>query len=168
MAEFKRFDPERWEPQPEPKGTAKVANSAKAETSFATLAGLAALAGTTSAGLTALDENRCPHGVKASAWATAVRDAKRLADDGWAAKALALGWTALDLFGAVTDRDGDPEADGLAVKLAGRKVLAISENFATVQDGENGRAYLHRRGSEGGRLLWELGCGNAKIGRIPY
>lgn len=77
-----------------------------------------------------------------------------LARDGWASKALALGYSPLHLFGAVTDAAGDPYSDGLAVWLGGRKLLAISATTATVEDGD-GRAYFTRREQVGAKLLWE-------------
>ena len=92
-------------------------------------------------------------------WPRAVADALRLASEGWASTALSLGWSPLDLFGAVTDVRGDPDADGLAVKLSGRKVLAICASFATVADANGGRTYLYRGNTEGARLLWALGRG---------
>jgi hypothetical protein len=101
----------------------------------------------------------CPSRVDPGHWRAAVRDCQWLCIEGWAEQALALGWTPLDLFGAVTDRRDDPAGDGLAVKLAGRKLLAISEGFATVENGPHGRAYLHRSNDPGARLLWELGRG---------
>jgi hypothetical protein len=61
------------------------------------------------------------------------------------------------MFGAVADKAGDPAADGLAVKLQGRKVLAICARFATVADANAGRSYLYRGSNEGTRLLWEIG-----------
>jgi hypothetical protein len=88
-----------------------------------------------------------------------VRDADELASQGWAAKALQFGWSSLDLFGAVTQPDGDPAGDGLAVRLAGRRLLAICEGFATVEDPGGGRSYLHRGDTSGARLLWELANG---------
>ena len=159
MAEFKRFDPDQWEPETEVEGVAKVAKAAKVEPSLATLAGLAALPGMLSAGITSLGECPCPQRMDATAWASAVRDAKALGNDGWALQALSLGWSPLDLFGAVTDPTGDPDGDGLAVKLAGRKVLAICASFATVQNGEHGRAFIYRRTNDGARLLWALSRG---------
>lgn len=112
-----------------------------------------------SAGLASLDGGRCPIRGKSSEWAAVVSDAKRLAEDGWASQALALGWTALDLYGSVPDPAGDPGADGLAVKLAGRRVLAISGKFATVENGPSARLFIYRRTNEGARLLWALGRG---------
>lgn len=110
------------------------------------------------AGLDRLKDASAPRLVHPDRWPGAVRDALRLAADGWAAKALSLGWGSLDLFGAVPDKLGDPDADGLAVKLQGRKVLAICGTFATVADAR-GRTFLHRGNNDGARLLWELGRG---------
>lgn len=58
-------------------------------------------------------------------WQTVISDALRLARDGWAAKALALGWDVEDLFGV--GRNNSDEFEGLAVWLAGRDLLAISD-----------------------------------------
>lgn len=92
-------------------------------------------------------------------WPGVVADAVRLASEGWATQALSLGWSALDLFGAVTNPAGDPHCDGLAVKLDGRRVLAICATFATVAHADGGRSYLYRGDTEGARLLWALGRG---------
>jgi hypothetical protein len=63
----------------------------------------------------------------------------------------------LDLFGAVTGKQGDPNGDGLAVKLSGRPLLALCASFATVRDGPSARSYLYRGKNAGAALLWELG-----------
>jgi hypothetical protein len=85
-------------------------------------------------------------------WREIVADARRLAADGWAASALALGWSALDLFGHSDRRDG------LAVWLRGRTLVLLDELTAVVIDG-SGRAQFtrDRGGMPGARLLWELG-----------
>ena len=108
------------------------------------------------AGLRSLATAPTPRLLSPEAWPEVVADALRLAQDGWAASALTLGWSALDLFGAIASKDGDPAADGLAVKLSGRKVLAICASFATVADANAGRSYLYRGNTEGARLLWAL------------
>ena len=107
-------------------------------------------------GLALLDAMPAPKLLDASAWPVVVRDALRLVDQGWAATALALGWSSLDLFGAVGARDGDPDGNGLAVWLAGRDVLAICATFASVADGDC-RVFFNRRDRTGACLLWELG-----------
>ena len=108
-------------------------------------------------GLEWLGKSRCPREINPTRWPSAVADAVQLGEDGWAAKALALGWSDLDLFGVVAARNGDPDADGLAVKLAGRRLLALCASFATIDLGNGGRSYLHRGSNEGARLLWALG-----------
>lgn len=99
----------------------------------------------------------CPSRVDPRQWREVVVDCQRLVLDGWALHALSLGWSPLDLFGAVPDASGDPDADGLAVRLAGRKVLAICASFATVADADGGRTFLYRGNNTSARLLWELG-----------
>ena len=110
------------------------------------------------AGVRRLKSMRPPRLVTPEKWPIVVADALRLADEGWAATALAMNspWVALELFGAVTDLAGDPYSDGLAVWLSGRKLLAIDEKLAVVRDGQSW-AYYNRREQVGARLLWELG-----------
>ena len=109
------------------------------------------------AGLQRLRSMSIPRVVRPDVWSRVVRDAFELVDAGWAAKALALGWSPLDLFGAVTDADGDPLSDGLSVWLAGRKLLAVEATLAVVRDG-GGHFFYHRREQVGAKLLWELGA----------
>ena len=111
------------------------------------------------AGLERLKGAAAPRTSNPERWPAVVADALRLAADGWAAQALKLGWSPLDLFGAVTDKQGDPNGDGLAVKLCGRPLLALCASFATVSDGTGARTYLYRGSNAGARLLWQLGNG---------
>ncbi len=161
MARLLDFDPDKWGREtdaPEGSTPAKVANPAKPGQTLAALATLAGgLESTLPVGLEQLESMSPPKRCDPASWQECVTDALRLVSDGWAAQALALGWTPLDLFGVVTDPEGNPDADGLAVKLGGRRVLAICEGFATVEDEGGGRSYLHRGDTSGTRLLWELG-----------
>lgn len=97
---------------------------------------------------------RCP-----DIWPEVIADALRLASEGWAARALALGWSPLDLFGAIPQAGGDPEGDGLAVKLRGRQVLALCASFAIVGEGNCERAFLYRPNNPAAVPLWNLGRG---------
>lgn len=74
-----------------------------------------------------------PKVTRSELWAEVTADAVRLAVEGWAAKALALGWSEHDVFGIGQHSSNDFE--GLAVWLAGRKVLALSEWKAATQCG---------------------------------
>jgi hypothetical protein len=109
-----------------------------------------------SAGLQRLRSMPVPRGIAAPTWAEVVVDAVALGATGWAAEAMALGWSDLDLFGAVTDPRGDPAADGLAVKLCGRRLAALSESFATIAGADGGRAWHYRRDTAGAVLLWDI------------
>ena len=62
---------------------------------------------------------------KLEQWQPIVTDALRLAHDGWAAKALALGWSPHDVFG-VGPHNSD-EFEGLAIWLSGRTLVALTE-----------------------------------------
>ena len=107
-------------------------------------------------GLVALKSMAAPRIVRSEEWPEVMSDALRLASDGWATKALALGWEPLDLFGAVVDRDGYNFDPGLAVWLRGRPVLAIASTYASVSDG-TGRAYFNRCLRRATTLLWDVG-----------
>ncbi len=96
----------------------------------------------------------------AEAWARVVDDAHALALDGWASKALALGWSAHDVFG-IGKRDSLDFA-GLAVWLKGRRIVVLNADRAVVRD--RGGMACFERGSWGhGRdaseppvLLWQF------------
>jgi hypothetical protein len=159
MAKFQPFDPERWDEEEE---AAKPAKAAKPELTLAALATLAGgLPGTVSAGLRLLDSDQPPKGVDPVAWRESVTDAHRLEADGWAGKALGLGWTALDLFGAVAERSGDPWGDGLAVWLGKRKLLALTADKAIACDPNGTRHYFLLPRPPGARLMWGMG-GNGR------
>jgi len=63
-------------------------------------------------------------------WRGVVADAMTLARDRWACKAMALGWTAADLFG-VGSR-GDWDFQGLAVWLDGRRIVMLDDRQVIV------------------------------------
>lgn len=63
-------------------------------------------------------------------WGGVIADAMTLARDRWAAKAIALGWTAGDLFGVGVRDDWDFQ--GLAVWLDGRRIVMLDDKQAIV------------------------------------
>lgn len=96
-------------------------------------------------------------------WRGVLTDAIALARDGWAAKALALGWTAGDLFG-IGSR-GDWDFQGLAVWLDGRRIVMLDDRQAIVAGPINDyRSAFIRGGMRHGAhptttpvMLWDFG-----------
>ncbi len=109
-------------------------------------------------GLRRLLDQRPPHIARREVWPGIVADSIGLARDGWASKALALGWSAHDVFG--TGPDGDRSFDGLAVWLGGRRIVGIAANTARTSGGGLFHRETYLRSSSP-RLspvfLWEFG-----------
>ena len=70
-------------------------------------------------------------------------DAEALLRDGWAARALALGWHPLELYGA--DVDGGNQYNGLAVWLDRRRIVVLDNTLAIIRDGEWRRCFNRQR-----------------------
>ncbi len=100
---------------------------------------------------------------RAANWRGVVADAMMIARDRWAAKAMALGWTAGDLFG-IGPRD-DWDFQGLAVWLDGRRIVLLDDKQAVVAgDPGDYRSAFVRGGMRHGThptiepvMLWEFG-----------
>jgi hypothetical protein len=110
-----------------------------------------------SAGLRALANRAPPRRADPAEWRRVVQDAQRLASEGWAATALALGWSDADLFGI--GRAGSDEWLSLAVWLAGRTLVLMDDHRAFTAD--DAVYYLERWGRpntlyEPPVMLWEL------------
>ncbi|WP_132740628.1 hypothetical protein [Sphingomonas sp. PP-F2F-A104-K0414] len=100
---------------------------------------------------------------RAANWQGVVADAMTIARDRWAAKALALGWTAGDLFGVGPLDDWDFQ--GLAVWLDGRRIVLLDDKRAIAADASGAaRSSFERGGPRHGTqptiepvMLWEFG-----------
>jgi hypothetical protein len=100
---------------------------------------------------------------RAANWRGVVADVMTIARDRWAAKAMALGWTAGDLFG-IGPRD-DWDFQGLAVWLDGRRIVMLDDKQAIVAgDLRDERSAFVRGGMRHGThptvtpvMLWEFG-----------
>jgi hypothetical protein len=62
----------------------------------------------------------------------------------------------LDLWGCSPDIGGNPDHDGLAVWLDGRRILLLDERTCIVDAGAGARAVFTRRPIDGAVLLWEI------------
>lgn len=110
------------------------------------------------AGLRALRGAPAPIITRPEVWGEIVSDAVNLTADGWARRALELGWDAYDLFGVGRESSGQWES--LAVWLAGRTMSLIDDHQARTACG--GIYYLERWGRAATAFdqpifLWEWG-----------
>lgn len=98
----------------------------------------------------------------AEVWRRVVADALRIARDRWAAKALAMGWTAGDIFG-VGPRD-DWDFQGLAAWLDGMRIVMLDDTQAISTNDAGKNRYFIRGGMRHGThptvvpvMLWDFG-----------
>jgi hypothetical protein len=98
-------------------------------------------------------ESRCPDFVPVCRWQQAVADGKTFLAR-WGDQADALGWTAKDLFGLLTvpghakpsfNRLSRYDETGLVWLLDGRRVVALTEGTAAIQNPASGPVTMYRR-----------------------
>jgi hypothetical protein len=109
--------------------------------------------------LARLDPAHPPCDVPPMRWLRLIDDCARFLDEGWAARAEALGWGPLDLFGCNRDKPfARISQAGLLWLLAGRKLLALTADTAAIATPSGGTLTYYRRLLQaGGVLAWELG-----------
>jgi hypothetical protein len=108
-------------------------------------------------GFARLDPDRPPADAPARRWVRFIDDIGLFLDSPFCAVAAALGWTALDLFGADRDRPfARIDQKGLLWLLNGKKLVALTEDTATMQTQTGARQILRRKPAEPGQVLpWE-------------
>lgn len=109
-------------------------------------------------GLARLSERTPPPLRHPEAWAEVIRDALSLRDCGWAEQALALGWHPLELFGC--SRDGGGVFEGLAVWLAGRRLVLLDQTSAIARADDTYAVFNRRPPAAAGEppvFLWNFG-----------
>jgi hypothetical protein len=79
-------------------------------------------------------------------------------DGGWPAKAAALGWGPLDLFGCDRHRPWSRiDQAGLLWLMAGRRLLALTSKGTAIETASGHRVTYHRVPCDPGRVLaWSL------------
>jgi hypothetical protein len=109
--------------------------------------------------LARLDPVRPPCDIPPMRWLRFIYDCGRFIDDGWAARAEALGWGPLDLFGCNRDKPSARISQaGLLWLLEGRKLVALTADTAAIATQSGGKLTYYRRQLEtGGVLAWQLG-----------
>jgi hypothetical protein len=98
-------------------------------------------------------ESRCPDLVPLDRWQQAVADGKTFLAQ-WGEQAQALGWTTKDLFGLLTvpqhakptfNRLSRYDETGLIWLLKGRRVVALTESTAAIENPASGAVTMYRR-----------------------
>ena len=94
-------------------------------------------------GFARLDPDRPPGDVPLKRWQRFVDDVGLFLDGPFCAVAAALGWGPLDLFGCDRDRPfARIDQAGLLWLLDGNKLVAMTENTATIENADRGAADL--------------------------
>jgi hypothetical protein len=110
-------------------------------------------------GFARLHPERPPGNVPAKRWQTFVDDIGRFLDAGWAAKAAALGWGPLDLFGCDPERPfARIDHAGLLWLLNGDRLVELDCHRAVIERSAGSRQVFRRRPLAVGEvvLAWEL------------
>jgi len=110
-------------------------------------------------GFARLDPDWPPREVPPKRWQRFVDDAGLFLDSRFCAIAAALDWGSFDLFCCDRDRPfARIDCAGLLWLLNGDKLIALTENTATIETRTGARQIYRRTPSEPGRALaWELG-----------
>ena len=110
------------------------------------------------AGLAQLDPDLPPRGVPRKRWRQLIEDCVRLRADGVFAKAIDLGWTAIDLFGCDNSKPfARIDELGLAWLVTGWRVVMIAADAAILEAPTGAKQTFRRRPGGPGRVLpWDL------------
>jgi hypothetical protein len=98
-------------------------------------------------------------GIPPQRWPRVQRDVVRLLEGGWAQQALALGWTATELFGCDQRAPWDRlDRAGLLLLMGGREVVELTEDVAALKTSTGSLLRFRRRPSARPpvALLWEI------------
>jgi hypothetical protein len=109
-------------------------------------------------GFARLNPDRPPGDVPLQRWRQFVDDVGLFLDSAFCAAATSLGWGPLDLFGCDRTKPfARIDKCGLLWLLNGRKLVALTENTATIETPTGARQTYYRRPERRGEsLAWEL------------
>jgi hypothetical protein len=105
-----------------------------------------------------LNPDRALADVPLKCWQTFVDDIARFLYGGWAEKALTLGWSPSDLFGADRDRPfARLDKQGLCWFIKGGRLVGLSSDAAVIETCSGARhTYRRKPTAEGRALAWDL------------
>jgi hypothetical protein len=114
--------------------------------------------------LARLDPARPPDDVPLRRWFQFIDDCGRFLDEGWADRAVALGWGPFDLFGCDRFKPyARIDRMGLLWLLNAQKLLALGSDSAAISTPSGGSITFRRCPNEPGRVLaWQLSMNNRK------
>jgi hypothetical protein len=105
-------------------------------------------------GFARLDRDRPPGDVPARRWQRFVDDVGLFLDSSYCAVAAAFGWGPFDLFGCDRDRPfARIDQAGLLWLLNGNRLVALSENTATIEKCTGAWQTFRRKPTKPGRVL---------------
>jgi hypothetical protein len=109
-------------------------------------------------GFARLAPEQPPGDVPARRWLAFIDDVGRFLDSDFTAVAVAFGWGPHDLFGCDRDRPfARIDAAGLLWLLNGDRLIALTENTATIETRTGARQTYRRKPNQPGRVLaWEF------------
>lgn len=110
-------------------------------------------------GFTRLDRTKPPSEVPSQRWLRFIDDCRRFLDGGWAARAAALGWGPLHLFGCDRKRPfARLDHRGLLWEINGGRLIELHRDRAIIETASGARQSYRRQPLEVGRvvLAWEL------------
>jgi hypothetical protein len=108
--------------------------------------------------LASLNPNRAPADVPPTRWLRFINDCGQFLDDMWAAKAAALGWGPVELFGCDRNRPfSRVDQQGLLWLLNGRRLVALTAESGIIETPSGGRLTYRRVSNQDGQVLaWAL------------
>jgi hypothetical protein len=110
-------------------------------------------------GFTRLDQTKAPADISPRRWLRFIDDCGHFLDDGWAARAAALGWGPLHLFGCDRKRPfARLDHRGLLWEINGGRLIVLYRDGAIIETPRGDRTRYRRQAPKVGQvvLAWEL------------
>jgi hypothetical protein len=110
-------------------------------------------------GFTRLDQTKAPANISPRRWLRFIDDCGHFLDDGWAARAAALGWGPLHLFGCDRKRPfARLDHRGLLWEINGGRLIVLYRDGAIIETPRGDRIRYRRRPLKAGHvvLAWKL------------